>query len=266
MSDPIAKWEKRAREVDASKVERLPVPMPVLLQEAVVTQSFVERYWETQRKPHAKEVLRPGLEQAGEKLSKTIGPEILELRAAVDEANARVITTSPKLTNSESLRERGEFIVNELASALEWLFDDGVEDEKDAQLATVRSAHKNDKNTAVELAHELDDYLVLATEHQKELAKIEAFDDSLVSEGRDVADRLRQGVQDAVAVEANRAAYDLRNRLAFLLYEKILTVRAAARFVFRNHPEIVREVTSAYRRRQRAESRRKKKTEPKKDG
>jgi hypothetical protein len=42
-----------------------------------------------------------------------------------------------------------------------------------------------------------------------------------------------------------------------MLMERMNTVRSAAQFVFRNHPSIVREVTSAYERRRRAAQRRK---------
>lgn len=36
-------------------------------------------------------------------------------------------------------------------------------------------------------------------------------------------------------------ALQLRNRLAVLVYDRILMVRAAARFVFRAHPDIVKK-------------------------
>ncbi|MBN1611068.1 MAG: hypothetical protein JW940_30835 [Polyangiaceae bacterium] len=52
-------------------------------------------------------------------------------------------------------------------------------------------------------------------------------------------------------------ALELRRRLASMLMERMNTVRSAAQFVFRHHPSIVREVTSAYERRRRAAQRRK---------
>jgi hypothetical protein len=53
-----------------------------------------------------------------------------------------------------------------------------------------------------------------------------------------------------------RAALDTRNRLATLLYERIQLVRTAARFVYRKQPDVVRTVTSAYRRKRVADYRR----------
>lgn len=56
--------------------------------------------------------------------------------------------------------------------------------------------------------------------------------------------------------QKSRAALALRNKLMGLLVTRMSAVRAAARFVFRGQPEIVREVTSDYERRRRAAGRR----------
>ena len=60
----------------------------------------------------------------------------------------------------------------------------------------------------------------------------------------------------ATGSEASRAALALRNKLVVLLMGRMSAVRAAARFVFRGQPEIVREVTSEYERRRPAAGRR----------
>jgi hypothetical protein len=56
-------------------------------------------------------------------------------------------------------------------------------------------------------------------------------------------------------------ALQLRNRLAMLVYDRILLVRAAARFVFRGHPDLVKKVGSHYSRKRRAALRDKKSEE-----
>ena len=56
--------------------------------------------------------------------------------------------------------------------------------------------------------------------------------------------------------QAAREAIALRNRLMTLLFDRMIRVRSAARFVFRGRPEIIREATSAYERRRRAAGRR----------
>jgi hypothetical protein len=47
-----------------------------------------------------------------------------------------------------------------------------------------------------------------------------------------------------------------RNRLAALLLQRMGRVRSAARYVFRNDENIIKQVTSAYQRRRRAAARR----------
>jgi hypothetical protein len=53
-----------------------------------------------------------------------------------------------------------------------------------------------------------------------------------------------------------RAALDVRNRLAVPLNDRMTKVRTVARFVFRDQPELARKVTSAYERHRRPASRR----------
>jgi hypothetical protein len=45
-------------------------------------------------------------------------------------------------------------------------------------------------------------------------------------------------------------------RIATLLFDRIGAVRSAARFVFRDDPDTIRQVTSAYERKRRAKARR----------
>lgn len=55
--------------------------------------------------------------------------------------------------------------------------------------------------------------------------------------------------------EKTREARNLRNRLVVLLWSRLALVRSAARFVFRRHPDILREATSTFERRRRAATR-----------
>lgn len=73
----------------------------------------------------------------------------------------------------------------------------------------------------------------------------------MVDEARELAKRLReQSANKLVGEPANlqRAALELRNRIASLLITRMNKVRSAARFAFRSDPEIVRRVTSSYER------------------
>jgi hypothetical protein len=64
------------------------------------------------------------------------------------------------------------------------------------------------------------------------------------------------------ANEAARSALALRNRICQLLYQKMKLVQDAAGFVFQDYPEVRRQATSAYLRRQRSAARRAKTSEP----
>jgi hypothetical protein len=75
-----------------------------------------------------------------------------------------------------------------------------------------------------------------------------------------VAAELRKRPTQVIALSAEaRKALELRNKVTSVLLERMNLVRAAAKFVFRGNPEIVREATSAYGRRRRAAARRAKK-------
>lgn len=77
------------------------------------------------------------------------------------------------------------------------------------------------------------------------------------SQAVDLAASLRAHLAQGAALgEKAREALVLRNKVIGLLSARISTVRAAARFVFRDRPEIVREATSTYERRRRAEAKR----------
>ena len=80
------------------------------------------------------------------------------------------------------------------------------------------------------------------------------FDDGLIDEAFALAKTLR--TLPAISPAASASARDAllrRNRLLQLLDQYVGRVRSAARFVFRHHPEIVRQATSAYARRLRVQ-------------
>jgi len=241
----------------------LPQPVHVISGEAVDVAKFAATYWAARRDPRTGQVVFPGLEMAGmpDKLPSTIAGEILQLREAFEEANTKyMLTVTPKEEQSPMARAR--FVLGEIAAALQWLFDDGVSDEKDARLAKVMGAHADDPDTMDAVASELVDYASLAEAYRSDLAGIEAFDVGLIDEAKELAAKLRErspATRTASAEESE--ALELRNRVGTLLLRRMNVVRAAARLVFRHHPNVVREVTSAYERRRRSEARRAKKAE-----
>jgi hypothetical protein len=248
----LEKWQAAAVALPVVKAN-FSLPMRVLLGEAVDAARFVHAYWEPVKDSSGK-LLRPGLSQAGGRLTASVGTEILELQEGLQTAQtAYLLTVAPAQAD---VRARAEFVLSELTAALEWYLDDGVEDERDQQLASLKAEYADNSTSTDSLAAELADYAALARQEEPGLAGLGGFDVALITEAEQLSRQLRERPTTPVPAENTRRALDMRNRFATLLVERITTVRAAARFVFRNHPAIAREVGSAYAKRQRAAARR----------
>lgn len=262
-------WTEEALATPGGEELILSIPLHVLFGEAVDVAKFFKTYWKAEEKDG--NVVRRGLEMAAgnkkkksNKLTAKTGEEILSLQRAAVEAGTRYrLVVDPK---QESPLERGQVVLDEITATLEWLFDDGVEDEKDAMLAKLEKAHVDDPGSADALALALDDYAALASPHREDMDGLGDFDAAMLDEAKKLSAALRERPTQTTGLSPKaREALILRNKIIGLLVERISLVRAAARFVFRNQPEIVREATSAYERRRRAETARrakKKKEEP----
>jgi hypothetical protein len=228
-------------------------PVRVILGEAVDIARFTQAYWDPV-KDAAGGILRPGLSQAGAKLTPTVGVEILELQEALQTAQTDyLLTVAP---TQQDVRARAEFVLAEITSALEWWLDDGVDDDRDRQLASLKAEYADGSTSTDTIAAELADYAALARQEAAGLSGLGGFDLALIDEAEGLAKQLRARPTTAAPPENTRRALDVRNRIATLLVERMYIVRSAARFVFRNHPEIARESTSMYLRKRRAAARR----------
>ncbi len=252
----LARWTSEAQSLPMSE-PRFNMPLHVLQGEAVDVARFFKKYYAPVESGEGRPG-RPGLSSvanAKRGITKSTGDDILSLQEAVQQATAaHRMAASPR---SASPADRARFVIGEIAAVLEWHFDDGVEDQRDAQLEAVKHAHEDTPDSADALAAEADDYAALASVYRAEIDGLGGFDAALIDEASALAAELRQRPASAFQEsDEARQALALRNRLANLLYDRISVVRGAARFVFRNQPDIVREVTSAYERRRRAASRR----------
>jgi hypothetical protein len=258
MAETTIRWTDRAWELDAAEVAIPRVPIYVLTGEAIDVARFFQRRWAAQREPNGKVVV-PGLElcQGRGGITPELGQEILELQQEVQSAqSAYLLTVSPRAEAAPT--ERAHFILGEMSSVLEWYMDDGVEDEKDAQLDRLNETYR-DAASQDALAAALDDYVALASRYRTELDGLGDFDAALLDEAKALSAQLRERSAQRIGpqnVSAEQRALELRARLATLLAQKMSQVRAAAQFVFRRNPTIVREATSAYQRRRRADRRR----------
>ncbi len=244
----LEKWMEQATALARVKTA-FSTPIRVLLGEAVDLARFTSAYWEPV-KDAAGKILRPGLAQAGPKLSATIGSEILELQDALQAANTNyLLTVAPAQPN---VRARAQFVLGEIIAALGWWLNDGVQDDRDKQLAAVKAEYARGSTSADSLAAELSDYTALARQEAAGLEGLGGFEFALIDEAESLARQLRERPTSPTSPENTRRTLDIRNRVATLLLDRMGQVRAAARFVFRNYPEIARESSSAFERRRRS--------------
>ncbi len=256
VSSEIERWLPAARAL-ASGESAYAVPLEVLFGEAIDVVRFVEKYWSAVR--DGSEVVRPGLELAvgkrGSLLTPKIGEEILSLHDAARDAHTMYLLELDKVP--ESPMPRALETLRELRDGLTYLLDDDVDDVEDARLAKLVTTHWGALGTMDEVAMALDNFAGFAELHRAALDGLGDFSATTIDDARALSKELRMRPSVPVTqTEAAREALDLRDRLVKLLYDRMSAVRAAARFVFRKHPVIVREVTSAYERRRRAEKRR----------
>ena len=253
----LERWREAALNVESDDFPKSNVPVHVFFGEAVDVHKFFLKYWQPEM--DGKRVVRRGLLSAAGDKSRVhgkLGEEILSLQRATQDAHTRYLLTVDPTAGGDPVG-RGGFLLDELTATLEFYFDDGVEDENDLKLANLNAAHADDPSTADAIAGALEDYAALADPHRAALDGLGGFEAAFIDEARALAATLRERpATPLVMSEASKRAIALRNKLATLLWERMNIVRGAARFVFRDQPEIVRQATSAYERRRRAEARR----------
>jgi hypothetical protein len=148
--------------------------------------------------------------------------------------------------------ERGEFLLSELKAALSFLFDDGVDDEQDAELERLSAAF-SDTSSHDALAQSLDGFSYYAAKLRERLAELPEFDPGFIDEALVVARQLRaighQTVErrprsPELALEVAKSPGNAADRA-----HASSPPRGALRY--RNHPKLARRAASSYERRRR---------------
>jgi hypothetical protein len=248
-------WTAAAMALPESKTNNpLSLPIAIFLGEVVDLAREVEAHWEP------REGL-PGLRHNGGKLELDIKDELITLRRAVNEADARwLLIVDPK--TPRGALDLGRKILRELVNALVYLLDDDIEEPADEQLAALKASHDDTSENPDVISKALYAYAKLADSLRSRLQELEDENDEFSVAFIDEAFQLSEEIAKIPpgnippSPEAN-AALALRNRLLHLLDERAGRIRRAARFRYRNHPEIQKKFTSAYERRRRAENRKK---------
>lgn len=245
----LLKWSPLAVTADEAHPT---APVHVVLGEAIDVASLLTHYWDPKTDNKGNKI--PGFSgvSSTQAVTAELATEIKELQLAVAAAHSDYLVLVQSAAAAPL--DRAEFVLGEIRSTLEFLFDDGKQDESDTQLDNLRAAF-GDAASQDAVALALEGYAELAGRNLDALKKLDGFDPALVDEARLLANSLRQ--QSATALthataDEQRQALALRNRLLTLLIDRVKRVRRAAQYVFRNFPDIARKFTSPYERRQRS--------------
>ena len=244
----LEKWRELITDVPETQPG---APITVLTGEAIDLAYFLEEHWEPSIR---KDRPLPGLKDAvrNDLITEQTPLEIFELGLAVTNAHSKFRRLNP--AELEAPVERGTFLLFELKHSLKFLFDDGKNDERDAELKRLSESH-SDTDSHDGLAQSLEGFALFAHDHRDELATLPEFDPNFIDEAMRIAQALR--AQSALKLsdstrEEQSHLLSVRNRLITLLRDRVNAARRAARYVFRNHPGVAYQAGSAYERRKRA--------------
>ena len=235
----MEKWSSAAEQIEDPPP--LGTPLRVLYDEAGRLAEATRLFWK-----HTGD--RPGLENAGPRLRPGIADELLTLTRAVQEAQERYVDLISHEMNPSELVDRAEALLIELAHVLEW-HEWREDDDESFEHRSVYAAREiaREAGSASELGFALYDYACAAQTRMEALRKINGFDPAVAEEALEVSKRIVDVDQTTLdQSDPIRRAIRARNRLVVLLERRMRLVRAAARFVFRDEPEVLDEFTSDY--------------------
>jgi hypothetical protein len=228
---------------------RLPVPLHIFLRETVGLSKFCGQYHANVVGQDGK-VVRFGLESA--RLPADTGPRLLALQTESQALHTAWILVVDPNFNVE-VRQRAEYVLGEIMVAVDTLLDDGVQDDNDVRYATLVTDHAGRGTSHAAMALALDDFTALALPLRAELDGFIGFDAALLDEAPLLAQKLRAlPLVTKSSAEADEAQVK-RNAKLHELLALVLKVRRVARAVFRHHPDIAQQASSAWERQVRAE-------------
>jgi hypothetical protein len=254
----VRSWSKAATvtidrfraQIRSVKVRKPSLPLRRLVLEAVLLAGFVEKHWEARRAGRAP---LPGLRSAAGAagLEREVARELRDLAFAVQSLDAELKATKPRVAPAPLADARR--VLGELRAPLRFLLG--------ARAATRRALDKVQRTGRARSAHALalalEAHAALADAHAADLARLDDFVADLPERARRLALSLRAPRRDVAAERARRAKLGERDALVTLLMDRMRAVRAAARFAFREHPQIVTSATSDYERKRKQKRRRK---------
>ena len=245
----VKRWTEEAMKQE--EINPVNMPIDVFLLEADGMTRFIKLFWEP-----AEDGSRPGLSTVANQLAETTADDISSLVRACRTVHTRILWPEDLLADRKGLVKRARFLVDELSAACDFAADDGLPEPLDVALSEAKE-RANADDTVANLVQTLADYADIAASIQERLAALGDFDTAVIEEAKQLVEKLSEGGPPQPG-RPSSPEIDLRNRLLSLLVQQVRKVRAAVRYVFRRHPDIVRKVSSAYQRRKRSVTRKKK--------
>jgi hypothetical protein len=189
-------------------------------------------------------------------------PGLPSVAALVDAVKAADEDSTSKATSNgnerSDLTRECRAVMTELRRVLTFHGETSGDETLRERLAKARSVDKRDGSSRAAVATRLSMWAALANEHRRAIEGLGGFETKTIARAKELADQLRSSFPRQEAKNATAA----RNAKLVALVELVRKVRLAARFVFRDQPQIARQFTSEYERKRRARSRRKKASAP----
>lgn len=245
------RWLSDARALPPERVVSIGMPIATNILEAESAAAFLEKLWEP-----AADGSRPGMSAASAIVPKKTAEEIRSLVRACRQTHVDALFTPDAAASSADLLKAGNELLSNLTAALELVLDDDLHEPADDAFAGAKARATADATTAT-FVQALQDFAGVAEVVKDKLVKLEDFDPRWIAKARTVAQQLSAAGVPRPGKQASEQI-DIRNRLLVLLNDRVNLVRRGSRYVFRNHPDIVRLATSTYQRARRAEARRNK--------
>lgn len=238
--DVVAKWTALT---EGQEAIRPPIPVSVLLGEAVDLAELCEKHFDPVLSPTGQ---LPGLIQleASGEIARDISAELRELTYVIGVVHGDYVARTKERSQAA---DRASALASKLRAALSFVLESGRQPAAAERLASVRAEFHSVANQD-ELALALQAYVGLAREHLALVTKI-GVESASIDEAEALATTLReQSAAKLARTDDGGDVAGLRNRLIGALDARMRTVRRAFRYVFRDHPEVARRSVSGYAR------------------
>lgn len=227
-----------------SSVANRSIPIGVLLEEAMLVAALVDDHWAPKRGPGLADAGAPGL-----------GPDVgKRLRALVAKSRKVAAKRAPSAADEHAaLRRRAWKVLSDLGATLRYAARDPSSAPLPEHVARLARRWRRRPEAATAIALALDEHAAIAEVHLARLRTIPAFDPRWIADARALVPELRailtrHRAYRAATTELSRARQAAVGEILALVHE----IRAAARFVFRDDPDLVRKFGSAHARKQQA--------------